>query len=120
MACSYLLSLTGVALIVIGGRSVLGRKVHGHKLNVILVLGVAAVISLEGLILAGYAAPFSIRSIGGMLERTMLIAGLGLALLGILVPATYYAFEREDHDTRKIATSACLFLVFLLPFSLLI
>jgi hypothetical protein len=72
------------------------------------------------LILVGFAAKFSITGIGTMTEELMVIAGLGLAIIGILVPVSYYLLEKEDKDAKKIATTACLFLIFLLPFSLLV
>jgi hypothetical protein len=114
------LALVGVVLMWLEGYPFMQQKVKGHRLGMLSVMGVATVICLEGMILAGYAAPFSIEGIGGMLERTMMAAGLGLTVVGLLIPASYYFFEKTDYDARKMASSTCLLLVFLLPFSLLI
>ncbi len=116
----FALSMTGIVLMWLEERKFMQRKVYGHRLGALTVIGIAFIICMEGLILASLAAPFSIKGIGGMLEQTMMIAGLMLTFLGLLIPASYYFFEKTDYDVRKISSSACLFLVFLLPFALLV
>lgn len=116
----FALSMAGIVLMWLEGRAFMQRKISGHRLGALSVIAIAVVICFEGMILASLAAPFSITGIGGMLERTMMIAGLALTLLGLLIPASYYFFEKTDYDVRKVSSTACLFLVFLLPFALLV
>jgi hypothetical protein len=116
----FALAMAGIGLMWLEGRSFMQRKVRGHRLGALSVIGIAVLICLEGMILASIAAPFSIDGIGGMLARTMTIGGLLLALLALLIPISYYFFEKGDYDVRKVSSTACLFLVFLLPFALLI
>jgi hypothetical protein len=114
------LSMVGIVLMYMEGWAFMRKKMFGHRLGALSVIAVAVLICLEGLILAGFAAPFSVDGIGNMMERTMMIAGLVLAILGLLVPATYYFFEEGDYEVKRIASNACLFLIFILPFALLI
>lgn len=113
------LALLGVLIMYMDGRYIFGKKVLGHRLGAMAELGVATLIGLEGLILASLAAQTTIIGIGTLSESTMLLAGMVLAILALLIPASYYLMEKRDVDTKRLATSACLFLVFLLPFSLL-
>lgn len=113
------LALLGVLIMYMDGRFIFGKKVLGHRLGPMAELGVATIIGLEGLVLASLSAKATIIGIGVLDEIVMLLGGLFIALLALLIPASYYLLEKKDVDTKKLATSACLFLVFLLPFSLL-
>ncbi len=113
------IALAAFALIYLGDRFSLGRKLYGWKIGTMAVIGLSIVLCFEGMIVASIAAPFSIGSIGGMVERTMLIAGVGLAVLAMVVPASYYFLEKKDRNIRKLAYASTLFLFFMLPFSIL-
>jgi hypothetical protein len=114
-----LVALAALAIMYLDGRSFLGRKLFGWKVGTVGVIGLSIVLAFEGMIVASVAAPFSIVSIGGMMERTMLLIGVGLAVLAMVVPASYYFLENKDKDARKLAYASTLFLFFLLPFSVL-
>jgi hypothetical protein len=101
------------------GRSILGRKLFGYRLGSWGEIGVATLLGIEGVVVASLSASMTIEGIGPISGGTVLIGGLVLAMVALLIPGTYYVMERKDIDTKKLATSACLFLVFLLPFSLL-
>ncbi len=113
-------ALVGVTVMLLNGRSLLGRRLFGYRLGPLLEVGVATALGLEGLVLAGLSAKMTLTGVGTLDGTVMLLGGLALAVVALLIPATYYAMERRDMITRKLATSCCLFLVFLFPFSLLV
>lgn len=112
-------ALLGIFIMFMNGRSIFGKKLFGHRLGSLGEVGVATLIGLEGLVIASLAAQLNIEGMGVIDAGTILVAGLLLAVVALLIPATYYLMEKKDVDTKKLATAACLFLVFLLPFSLL-
>ncbi len=113
------LSLLGILIMYMDGRSIFGKKLFGHRLGAIAELGIATLIGLEGLVVASLSAKATIAGVGVLDGIVMLLGGLAIAILALLIPASYFLMEKRDMDTKKLATSACLFLVFLLPFSLL-
>jgi len=113
------LAFLGILIMYMDGRFIFGRKLLGHRLGSMAELGVATIIGLEGLVVASLSAKANIAGVGVLDEIVMLLGGLLIAILALLIPASYYLLEKRDADTRRLATSACLFLVFLLPFSLL-
>jgi hypothetical protein len=112
-------SMLAIALLWLGDRYFLGRKFLGWKLGTLGVIALSAVLCFEGMVIASVAAPFTLGSIGGMLERTMLLVGVGLAAMAMIVPASFYFMEKKDKSVRKLAYAATLFLFFMLPFSVL-
>lgn len=118
------IALAAVALMCLGdrsffGRKLLDRKLMGWKVGTLGVIGLAVVLCFEGMVLASVAAPFTIASVGGMTERTMVLTGVGLAVLAMFVPVSYWVTERKDKDLWKLAYATTLFLFFMLPFSVL-
>lgn len=113
------IALAAIALMLLGDRFILGRKFLGWKVGTLGVIGLSVVLCFEGMVAASVAAPFTIGSIGGMTERTMLLAGIGLAILAMIVPASYYLMERKDRHLMKLGYASMLFLFFMLPFSIL-
>ncbi|MBI0583271.1 MAG: hypothetical protein ISF22_03485 [Methanomassiliicoccus sp.] len=114
-----ILSLAAIALIYLDDRYFLAKRLFGWKIGTLGILAIAMVICFQGMVVASIAAPFRVDSIGGMVERTMLLAGLAMAILAMLVPGTYYFLEPKDKAIRKLAHTSCLFLVFMLPFAIL-
>jgi hypothetical protein len=114
-----IIALLAVALMVLGDRYFLGRVLFGWKLGTLGVIGLSVVLCFEGMAVASIAAPFTIDSIGSMLEETMMLVGVGLAVLAMIVPASFYFMEKKDKNVRKLAYAATLFLFFMLPFAIL-
>ncbi|MDW5562329.1 MAG: hypothetical protein SA339_03810 [Methanomassiliicoccus sp.] len=112
-------AIAALALMRLGDRAVLGRRFFGWKIGTLGIIALSMVLCLEGMVLASVAAPFSLDSVGGMQERTMLLTGIGLAILAMVVPASYFLLEKKDLNLRKLGYAATLFLCFLLPFSVL-
>jgi hypothetical protein len=113
------LALLGIALLCLGDLSLLRRKLFGWKLGTLGVIAVSAVLCFEGMVLASVAAPFTLASIGGMRESTMLLAGVLIAVLAMMVPASYFFLEKRDMNVRKLGYASMLFLFFMLPFAIL-
>lgn len=113
------LAVAALMLMVFNGRSFLGKKISKRQVGKLGVISISVVLCVQGMIITALASNFSIDSIGGMVERTMVIAGISLAMFSLLVPVTYYFMERRDKPMQSLAHSITLFLVFLLPFSLL-
>jgi hypothetical protein len=111
--------IAAIALMFLGDRFFLERKIFGRKIGTLGIIALSMVLCFEGMVVASVAAPFTLDSIGGMLERTMLVAGVGLAVLAMIVPASFYFLEKKDMDVRKLAYASTLFLFFMLPFSVL-
>jgi hypothetical protein len=65
--------------------------------NLVSILGlvVGAVIAVEGILVMAYAAPVTIEGIGSIMERTVLLGGAQLLVLGILVMTTWLLKDRD-------------------------
>jgi hypothetical protein len=114
----FAVALSGLLLICFNGRSILARKIKGRQLGTLGIIAMSVVLCIEGMVIASIGAEFSIGTLGG-LERTMVIGGIALALLSLLIPVSFYFMERKDKPVQSLAHSISLFLVFMLPFSLL-
>ncbi len=80
----------------------------------------AALIVLEGVALTVLATPVDVQGIGGMLETTVMLAGLQLAVLGVFTLAMCGLSANPDSPrTRKLAILAAVFLAFLVPMAVL-
>ena len=116
----FYLAMAGMIFTLVETKPLLQKKVKGQRIGTLLVVSIAAIICVEGLIVVGYAAPFSIRSIGGMLESTMVLAGLVLTLIGLLVPLSYFVRENEDMEVKELGATASLFVLVMVPFAFLL
>jgi hypothetical protein len=114
----FAVALSGLLLICLNGRSILGRKIKGRKLGTLGIIAISVVLCIQGMVVVSIGANFSIGTLGG-LERTMVVGGIALALLSLLIPVSFYFMERKDTPVQSLAHSISLFLVFMLPFSLL-
>lgn len=112
-------ALLAIALLCLGDHAVLRRKVLGWKIGTLGVIALSAVLCFEGMALASVAAPFTLASIGGMRESTMLLAGALLAIMAMVVPASFFFMEKRDASMRKLGYASMLFLIFMLPFAIL-
>jgi len=114
-----IIALAALALMRLGDRSFLGRKFLGWSIGTLGILGLSIVLCFEGLIAASVAANLTMASIGGLSGRTVLLVGVGLAILAMGIPASYYFMERKDRHLMKLGYACMLFLFFMLPFSVL-
>jgi hypothetical protein len=113
------IALAAIALMWLDGRSFLRRKFLGWEIGTLGVIGLSIVLCFEGLVIASVAAPFTIRSMGNISGWVMLLAGVVLAVLAMIVPATYYLMEKRDRHLMKLGYASMLFLIFMLPFAIL-
>ncbi|MDD1770209.1 MAG: hypothetical protein LUO79_03900 [Methanomassiliicoccales archaeon] len=80
----------------------------------------AALLVLEGIALTVLATPVDVKGIGGMLESTVMLAGLQLAVLGLFTLAMCgLSANPESPKTKKLAILAAVFLAFLIPMAVL-
>ena len=80
----------------------------------------AVMIAIEGIILAALATPIDVTGIGGMLESTVLIGGLHVAILGLFTLSMCgLSMNPQNRRMRKLALLSALFLALLVPMAVL-
>jgi hypothetical protein len=85
------------------------------KIGKIIAILLGICIAAEGLIIVGLASPSVVEGIGGMLERTMLYAGIQLLVLGLLVVFAWVLKDRGLLVRKVIAWNSVMdLLIFVL------
>ena len=80
----------------------------------------AAMIAIEGVVLAALATPIDVTGIGGMVESIVLVGGLQLAVLGLFTLSMYgLSMDPQNRRMRKLALLSALFLALLVPMAIL-
>ncbi len=80
----------------------------------------AVIIFFAGIALTVLATPIDIKGIGGIMQNTVMLAGLQLALIGLFTLALCgLSANPESPRTRRLAMLAAVFLAFLVPMAVL-
>lgn len=119
-----ILSLLAVGLVLFSKHRLMerfaSREVLGVRLSAWGMLLIGIVVAMEGLIVMSIAAPFSVQSIGGMGEGTMMLGAGLLAALGFVMILCQVKEMPERRVPHMVPYLALLFLLLLVPFAVVV
>ncbi|MBN1109973.1 MAG: hypothetical protein JXA45_04350 [Methanomassiliicoccales archaeon] len=112
------LSLLGLSAFFVQGNLLLGRL--GNRAFSSLPVAVLTLIGLEGLAVTLLASNMNISDFGGIRERYVLLGGVQMVLLSTTALLLWVRSRRIPPRCMKVAISAAIFLVLMIPIAILL